>query len=155
MNPKLAAAIRRANGVSDPHRQAEKPWPSMDDAAYLGLAGEIVHTIEPHSESDPVALLIQTLVFFGSVVGPNPYYQVEADRHHANLFVLMVGNSSKARKGTSLGRVLSFFKPVDPDWADNRMKSGLSSGEGLIDEVSDPVKHWNAEADTEITTDQG
>lgn len=155
MNPKLAAAVRNANGVSEPHRQAEKPWPAMDEAAYLGLAGEIMRTIEPHSESDPVALLIQTHVLFGSVLGPIPYYQVEADRHHANLNVLLVGVSSKARKGTSLGRVLSFFKPVDPSWADNCIKSGLSSGEGLINEVRDPVKDWDAEANTEITIDQG
>jgi hypothetical protein len=155
MNPKLASAFRKANGFSESHRAAEKPWPKMDEDAYLGLAGEIARTIEPHSESDPVAPLIQTLVFFGSVIGPIPYYQVEADRHHANLFVLMVGNSSKARKGTSLGRVLSFFKPVDPDWADNRMKSGLSSGEGLINEVRDPVKDWDAKINADITIDQG
>jgi hypothetical protein len=155
MNLELAAAIRKANGVSEPHRQTENPWPKIDDRAYLGLAGEIVRTIEPHSESDPVALLIQTLVFFGSVVGPVPYYQVEADRHHCNLFVLMVGNSSKARKGTSTGRALSFFKPVDPDWADARIKGGLSSGEGLINEVRDPVKSWDAKANAEVILDQG
>jgi hypothetical protein len=138
MNPELAAAVRKAKGISGPHRQIEKPWPKLDESAYLGLAGDIVRTIEPHTESDPVALLIQMLAFFGSVIGPGPYYQVEADRHRSNLFVLMVGNSSKARKGTSAGRVLSFFEPVDPDWADARMKSGLSSGEGLINEVRDP-----------------
>src|SRR5262245_48902095 len=134
MNPELANAIRKANGIAEPHRQTERPWPKMADSAYLGLAGDIVRIIEPHSESDPVALLTQTLTCFGSVIGPGPYYQVEADRHHGNLFLLMVGNSSKARKGTSAGRVLSFFNPVDPDWADTRMKSGLSSGEGLINE---------------------
>jgi hypothetical protein len=155
MNPALERALRKANGASEPHHQPEKPWPRMSESAYLGLAGEIVRTIEPHSESDPVALLIQTLVFFGSVVGPIPYYQVEADRHHGNLFILMVGNSSKARKGTSTGRVLSFFKPVDPDWADARMKGGLSSGEGLINEVRDPVKSWDAKASIEVTVDQG
>jgi hypothetical protein len=155
MIPELEKAFRKANGISEPHPKVEKPWPKMDENAYLGLAGDVVRTIEPHSESDPVALLIQTLAFFGSVIGPGPYYQVEADRHHSNLFVLMVGNSSKARKGTSAGRVLSFFKPVDPDWADSRMKSGLSTGEGLINEVRDPVKSWDAKAAVEVTVDQG
>src|SRR6185369_15445845 len=34
-------------------------WPVIDDAAFHGLAGEVVRTIEPHSEADPVALLLQ------------------------------------------------------------------------------------------------
>jgi hypothetical protein len=127
----------------------------MDEAAYLGLAGDIVRTTEPQTESDPVALLIQTLVFFGSVVGPGPYFQVEADRHHTNLFALMVGASAKARKGTSAGRVRAYFEPIDQVWADTRMKSGLSSGEGLINEVRDAVKSWDAKAGIEVTIDPG
>ena len=37
-------------------------WPSPPRAAaFTGLAGEIVSTIEPHSESDPLAILAQLL----------------------------------------------------------------------------------------------
>src|SRR5262249_52242708 len=36
-------------------------FPEMADAAYYGLAGDIVRTIEPQTESDPVAILIQVL----------------------------------------------------------------------------------------------
>jgi signal transduction histidine kinase len=75
-------------------------WPEMDAAAYHGLAGEVVNTIDPHTESDRVAILIQFLTTFGNVVGSNPYFQVEATKHHANLFVLLIGKSSKARKGS-------------------------------------------------------
>ena len=36
----------------------QDPWPDpIDQAAYHGLAGEIVGLIEPHSEADPIALL--------------------------------------------------------------------------------------------------
>jgi hypothetical protein len=62
------------------------------------LAGEIVHTIEPHSESDPAALLLQLLVAFGSVVGRGPHFKAESDRHGLNLFTVLVGETSKARK---------------------------------------------------------
>jgi putative DNA primase/helicase len=55
---------------------AEPVWPVMHGAAYHGLAGEVVHTIEPHSEADPVAILLQFLAAFGNAVGPAPYYQV-------------------------------------------------------------------------------
>ena len=112
----------------------------MDDAAYYGLAGEIVRTIDPHSEADPIALLVQGLELFGNVIGNSAHYQVEADHHHANLFVVLVGRSAKGRKGTSGGRVRSVFVAVDQPWIEERMKGGLSSGEGLINEVRDEVK---------------
>ena len=53
-------------------------FPAIDDAAYSGLVGEIVQTILPHTEADAAALLIQTLVMAGNVIGRAPYYQVEA-----------------------------------------------------------------------------
>src|SRR6185312_12847657 len=80
-------------------------WPHLDETACLGLAGEVVNTIAPHSEADPVAILIQFLTASGNIIGRRCYYQVESDRHHANLFTILVGPSSKARKGTSWGRV--------------------------------------------------
>ena len=55
-----------------------------------GLAGQIVAAIAPHTESDPVALLTQLLVFFGNAVGGAPHFMVEADRHAVNLFLVLV-----------------------------------------------------------------
>jgi hypothetical protein len=117
---------------------------ALDDAAFYGLPGEIVRTIEPHSEADPVALLIQVLTLSGNIIGQAPYYQVESDSHHGNLFCVLVGDSSKARKGTSLGRIRAVAKVADENWADDRLKNGLSSGEGLINEVRDAVHKWDA-----------
>ena len=73
-------------------------WPQMDAAALHGVAGDMVRTIEPHSEADPVAILLQMLVFAGNVIGRLPFYQIESDQHHANLFAVLVGASAKARK---------------------------------------------------------
>ncbi|MGC2409382.1 MAG: DUF3987 domain-containing protein [Methyloceanibacter sp.] len=127
----------------------------MADAAYHGLAGEIVTTISPHSEADKVALLIQTLTCSGNVIGRDFYYQVESDRHHANLFSVLVGETAKARKGTSYGRVSLVVKLVDQAWADDRTKGGLSSGEGLINEVRDAVSKWNVKDQTAEVVDPG
>jgi hypothetical protein len=102
-----------------------------------------VTTIEPHSEADPVALLLQFLALAGNVVGREPYYQVESDEHHANLFGVLVGTSAKGRKGTSLSRIRAVVKVADETWAGDRQKGGLSSGEGLISEVRDPHRKWN------------
>ena len=116
------------------------PWPApLDQAAYHGLAGDIVTTIAPHTEADDVAILSQTLVAFGNVIGRTSYFRAEADRHHANLFVTLVGNTAKGRKGTSAGRVNHLYQTVDSEWTIHRIVSGLSSGEGLIHAVRDPT----------------
>jgi len=149
------AKPRPANGSAGDPPQVIIPWPVMDDAAYHGLAGDAVHTISPQSEADPVALLIQFLTLAGNVIGRLPYYQVEADHHHANLFCVLVGTSAKGRKGTSFGRVRAVAQLADETWAGDRLKGGLSSGEGLINEVRDPVQKWNAKEGTIETVDPG
>src|SRR5690348_11866479 len=59
---------RKPNG-SDYHSSPQTPsWPAMEADAYHGLAGDIVRSIEPHSEADPVALLVQTLASAGSAI---------------------------------------------------------------------------------------
>jgi hypothetical protein len=119
---------------------AEK-WPAPPDVrAYHGLAGEIVRVIEPHTEADPVALLVQVLVAFGNVIGKSAYFMAEASRHYLNLFAVLVGATSKGRKGSSWSQACKLFQAVDPRWVQERAVSGLSSGEGLIWAVRDPIK---------------
>lgn len=114
-------------------------WPVLDTAAYHGLAGEVVAQILPHTESDPVALLLQYLVSFGNAVGRQPHYLIEQTEHFANLFTVLVGQTSKSRKGTSASRIRAIFNVADPDWTRERIKGGMSSGEGVISAVRDPV----------------
>ena len=142
-NLKRARQEPQSEVIALPATAVAPEWPVMDRAAYYGFAGEVVKTIGPHSEADPNAILLQLLTCAGNVIGRTAHYQVESDRHHANLFTVLVGASSKARKGTSMGRVTAVVRVADAQWCDERMKGGLSSGEGLINEVRDEVKHWN------------
>ena len=125
---------------------ADSRWPDpIDEAAFHGLAGDIVRAIEPHTEADPVALLTQFLAAFGSVAGKASYYEVEGAQHPARYYVVNVGSSSKARKGTTWRHVKRLFHALDDDehvrhWLENRIVSGLSSGEGLKYQVRDPVE---------------
>lgn len=113
-------------------------WPAPPAAAvYHELLGEIVTTISPHTEADPVAILTQLLVAFGAAAGRGAWFTVEATRHHPNEFMLLVGDSSKARKGSSWDHVRRLLADVDPSIA-QRILTGLSSGEGLIWAVRDP-----------------
>jgi hypothetical protein len=132
----------------------EKSWPDpLATEALHGLAGEIVRTIEPHTEADPSAILIQFLAAFGSIVGADPHYRVEADEHTGRLFALMVGDTAKGRKGTSWGHVKRLFEHIDDAWVQDRVMGGLSSGEGLIYAVRDEVSR--TEKGGQVVTDPG
>jgi len=118
--------------------RATREWPEpLDDAAFQGLAGDIVREIEPHTEADPAAILVQTLVVFGSLVGRGPHIRVEGDEHHPNFNALLVGDTSKARKGTSWGRVRALYAATQ---GMPHVVEGLSSGEGLKYAVRDPIR---------------
>ncbi len=75
----------------------------------------------------------------GNVIGQGAYFKVGPTHHHLKLFAALVGKTSKARKGTSWDPVSEFFYEVDPEWVERRVVGGLSSGEGLIHAVRDPV----------------
>jgi hypothetical protein len=109
----------------------------MNAAAFHGVAGELVRKIEPHTEADPAALLVQVLVAAGNCLGRGPYYQVEATRHYTNQFCVIVGQSSKARKGTSYNWIASVLRQVDEAWMQNCQVHGLVSGEGIIHQIRD------------------
>ena len=158
----IVSAVRAWLGTAPTPRPAsptpEPPeWPNPpDDAAFYGLPGEIARALEPASEADPVALLAQIVLYFGNIVGRNSYFTVEADRHYPNEFAVLVGQSGKGRKGTSRSQIHRVFATAEclrpgyqePDpalggpgpWSSDRVQTGLSSGEGAIWAVRDPVE---------------
>ncbi len=125
-------------------------WPAPPTAAvYHELLGEIVNTISPHTEADPIAILSQLIVAFGAAVGRGAFFQVEATRHHPNEFMLLVGDSAKARKGSSWDHVHRLITQADRS-IERRILTGLSSGEGLIFAVRDPAGHDPGHADQRL-----
>lgn len=112
----------------------------MDPAAFHGITGEFVRLVEPHTESDPNAVLIQFLIYAGSVVGRNPHRMLDGARHGTNLMAVVVGDTSSARKGTAWAQVRGFGALVDDAWVKSHLSAGLSSGEGLIWAVRDPIE---------------
>jgi hypothetical protein len=116
-------------------------YPTMlDEAAYHGLAGEIVRRILPHTEADPAALLFQLLAAFGNIIGHDHYFVADGTRHYLNLYGVLVGESSKGRKGTSWNHTANIMEHIDSEWREGRVSFGLSSGEGLIWAVRDPIE---------------
>ncbi|MGE4131901.1 MAG: hypothetical protein AB7F86_09695 [Bdellovibrionales bacterium] len=122
------------------HESFKRVWPEpLESEAFHGIAGKFVKAIEPCTESDSAALLIQFLAAFGNAIGRKAYIEIEADKHYCNLFCVIVGESAKGRKGTSLGHIKRLFSQVDADWWDNCKASGLTSGEGIASAVRDPL----------------
>lgn len=115
-------------------------WPDpLGERALQGPAGGFVDLVSPHTEADPVALLVQFLAAVGDLIGRGPHFRAERDRHGPNIFAVLVGETAKARKGSSWGHVKDLLGVLDADWARERVQSGLSSGEGLMWAVHDPI----------------
>src|SRR5262249_52247312 len=77
-------------------------------------------------------------VGFGSLAGRAAYFEAESDKHYANEFLVLVGKTSKGRKGTSYNRVENVLGPIDEEWGE-RVQTGLASGEGLVWHCRDKV----------------
>lgn len=139
MSSQEISLLKIEQGVTNGNARAQpENWPepmSMD--ALYGLAGDFVRLVLPETEADPQALLLAFLVGFGCMVGRTPFYQVESTRHGVNLSVVIVGDTSKARKGTATDRAIDILSRIDNDFMTNRRRSGLSSGEGLLHAVRD------------------
>ena len=112
-------------------------YPKVHSDAFYGITGQIARAIEPHTEADPAAILIQLLIAEGCAIGHGPYFPVGATCHYANLFSCLVGRTSRGRKGSALDFVVWVMREVDCPWAGTCLGSGLSSGEGLIYAVRD------------------
>jgi hypothetical protein len=113
-------------------------WPEPPTAdAYHGVFGAIIEKLAPNTEADPVAILAQLIVACGSAIGRGPHFQVEATPQHTNEYLLLVGDTAKSRKGSSLDHVTRLMQTADPDFQ-RRQVTGLSSGEGVVWTLRDP-----------------
>lgn len=112
------------------------PFPVLSEKVFYGLAGIVVKTIEPHTEADNAALLIQLLAGFGSVINKTAHFRIGAELHYMKIFAVLVGTSSRGRKGTSWSEIERVLSRVDESFR-YCVQNGLSSGEGLAYHVRD------------------
>ena len=127
-------------------------WPVLSRDALPGIIGECVDLATADSEADPVAVLATLFVRFAAEVyghaqDKGPFIYVGETVHPPRVFVVITGNSAKARKGTSQKPVERFFGRdlCDPEELARlnlpppaRESGGpLSTGEGLAYQVRD------------------
>jgi hypothetical protein len=137
------------------------PWPDpIGEAGMFGLAGDFVRLVQKDTEADPNILLLVFLVYAGNQLGRTVYSTAGGDKHCTNLYLSIVGTTSHGRKGSALSVVEAFFLRGDgraPGLAN--VLYGISSGEGLIWEIRDPITKEECDRKTgkiaTITVDQG
>ena len=112
--------------------------PVLNAAAYHGIAGEVVQLLQPHTEADPIALLASFLAEVGASLNRGPHLILDGTVHPLLFWPVLVGRSSKSRKGTAGKRIEHILRLADPAWMRGEYKGTLSSGEGLAFAVRDP-----------------
>jgi len=124
-------------------------WPILESKATHGLVGEIARLATANSEADPVAVIATVITYAGAELGRGQHTAIGDDPHHSRHFVAVVGQSSRARKGTSFAPVRRIFKRAEeirlqpstlqfPSGSKLKVSNGpLSSGEGLVYAVRD------------------
>lgn len=115
----------------------EREFPApIGAAAWHGLAGEIVQSISPLTEAEPAGLLALILTIYGALAGHwKTLYQ--GSHQAANIYTLLVGDSSHGRKGTAWGVARDVFAAAVPGW-ESILVPGLGSGEALIEHLRPP-----------------
>jgi Protein of unknown function (DUF3987) len=118
----------------------EQSGPGWDDDWMFGIAGDIVRKAGKHCEAHPAGMYLDLLVSLGNIIGRGPYFNVGATRHHTNEFMIRVGNTSTARKGTGRDAINEPLKMIASDWYTDRIMSGFGSGEAIIGLIADPMQ---------------
>ena len=133
--------------------------PELDDAALYGLAGDVVRLIAPQTEAHPASLLFSFFVAVGIALGNEVAWKIGGVPHPLRLFIVLIGVSGKGRKGTSWGVIRGVLETaLGADFYRDHVTTGLSSGEGLIAAVRDPVMKMVKGKDgtlAEVVLDEG
>ncbi len=124
------ALVKRERSNGPPINASKRPEELHENAMH-GVAGEYVRMVEPYTEAGNPAMLIQFLTQIGNAMGRRPAFKVGGDRHGTNMYAAVVGDTGRGRKGTSYRKAGWPVVLADPQW-DERKRSGVSTGEGLL-----------------------
>lgn len=105
-----------------------------------GPVGDYVRAVAPHTEAAAVGIYAAALAAVGALLGRGPTWRFGGVDHHARVWPVLVGATSRGRKGTAMAwGVDHLLRLLDDDFRRDRLVSGLSSAEGLVHVIRDPV----------------
>jgi len=121
-------------GRADESNDTNMPLPKATEAMFPGLVGVVANAATEKTEVNPVAAAAGFLSFLGAMVGRDVYYPIGDTHHHARIFTLHIGRSSRGGKGESLNltrRIAHAINAEDQGILGQIHTGGLSTREGL------------------------
>jgi hypothetical protein len=112
---------------------------SLPDFVFDNPIGEYVLANDPHTEADKDAVYMQAFEIFANFIGTNLSFRINNTVLHTNGFLMIVGNTALARKGTSYNDAAEpFLSHADTvGYMESRVVKGVSTGEGIVSYVAD------------------
>jgi hypothetical protein len=118
----------------------EQPGPLWESEWMHGIAGDIVRKAGKYCEAHEAGMYLDLLVSLGNIMGRHAHFKVGASKHFTNEFMIRVGNTSTARKGTGRDAINEPLKMIDGNWYTSRVMSGFGSGEAIVGLMADPMQ---------------
>lgn len=113
--------------------------PFIKEECFHGIAGLLANESAPLVGVSREAVLFQFLIFVGNMCAHNFYFNLGGSKLYLNDYLLIVGETSKAKKGTSLKTVKYFIEKINEEYFNTCIRTGVNSGEGLVNAVRDRV----------------
>lgn len=111
--------------------------PALHRAVYCGPVGQVVRSVAPTTEADPVGVLVAMLSILGTYVGPDRYTVIGSRPHPPLVWPLLIGPTGLGRKGTAVAVARAAINTSFSSSFSGNYARGLSSGEGLIEHFAD------------------
>jgi hypothetical protein len=125
------------------------PRPELHDVAYHGILREMVGAACANSEAVPSTVAVHILARFAVTMGRTAHINIGDEQRHLRMNALIVGPTSKGRKGTSAEMPRRLFQLVESklgiDAVPVKVLTALATGEGLIHQVRDPYHNHDGE----------
>lgn len=126
-------------GTKERMKSSAPGLPLRDPAMFRGLLGDIVEAADPYTEGDPVGVLVSLMAGAGALLNQRPHTMIGNTRHPLLIWPLLFGLTGSGRKGEAASAAKQFLR-LASDTFDEISVTGLSSGEGLIERIKDPVE---------------
>jgi hypothetical protein len=104
---------------------------------YRGILADITEVAELTTEADPPGIYASLQAGAGVLAGPKPYVQIGNVHHPLLIWPLLMGRTGSGRKGEATTVAEVFLRQAKVSTFPGVSVAGLSSGEGLIEQIRD------------------
>lgn len=109
-----------------------RAWlPPVDPAVFDCHVGRLACALDPHTEADPINVMVTLLAAAGVHVGPDVVFPVSFERHPLLTWPIIIGPTGSGKKGTGFNTARALLAATDAGFTAMNIRSGLSTGEGL------------------------